>query len=451
MKRLLKGGRVVDPANGIDGQFDVLIEDDRIVQVDRDIPVEANRTTVVDVPAGCVVVPGLIDMHVHLREPGQEHKETVATGTAAAVAGGFTAVACMPNTDPVNDSAGITEYILKKAEEAALARVYPIGAVSRGSRGEQLADIAELRAAGCVAISDDGRPVATALLMRRALEYANMFGMPVIDHCEDPSLKGDGVAHEGYHASLLGLRGIPAAAESIMVQRDVELARLTGGCVHIAHMSVQESLEAVRVGKAQGSHVTCEVTPHHFTLTDESLAVPVSYDTNVKMNPPLRGMADRDALLKGLADGSIDAIATDHAPHHYDEKKVEFDRAPFGIVGLETCVPIAFDRLVHSGLIGISRLVELLSVNPARILRVPGGALTPGVLADLTILVPELATTIAAHRLRTKSKNMPFEGWQLRGGVAATLVGGRLVYSNPDVKQLRLDALALEQSPRVLK
>jgi dihydroorotase len=287
--------------------------------------------------------------------------------------------------------------------------------------------------------------------MRRALEYANMFGMPVIDHCEDPSLKGDGVAHEGYHASLLGLRGIPAAAESIMVQRDVELARLTGGRVHIAHMSVQESLEAVRVGKAQGSHVTCEVTPHHFTLTDESLAVPVSYDTNVKMNPPLRAVADRDALLKGLADGSIDAIATDHAPHHYDEKKVEFDRAPFGIVGLETCVPLAFDRLVHSGLIGISRLVELLSVNPARILRVPGGALTPGMPADLTILVPELATTIAAHRLRTKSKNMPFEGWQLRGGVAATLVGGRLVYSNPDVKQLRLDALALEQSPRVLK
>jgi dihydroorotase len=451
MKRLLKGGRVVDPANLIDGQYDVLIEDDRIVQVDRDIPVDATGATVVDVPAGCVVVPGLIDMHVHLREPGQEHKETVATGTAAAVAGGFTAVACMPNTDPVNDSAGITEYILKKAKEAALARVYPIGAVSRGSHGEHLADIAELRAAGCVAISDDGRPVATALLMRRALEYATMFGMPVIDHCEDPSLKGDGVAHEGYHASLLGLRGIPAAAESIMVQRDIELARLTGGCVHIAHMSVQESLEAVRVGKAQGSHVTCEVTPHHFTLTDESLAVPMSYDTNVKMNPPLRGMADRDALLKGLADGSIDAIATDHAPHHYDEKKVEFDRAPFGIVGLETCVPLAFDRLVHSGLVGISRLIELLSVNPARILRVPGGALTPGMRADITILVPELATTIAAHRLRAKSKNMPFEGWQLRGGVAATLVGGRLVYSNPDVKQLRLDVLASEPSQRVLK
>jgi dihydroorotase len=440
MKRLLKGGRVVDPAHGLDGQYDVLIEDDRIARLDRAIPI-GGETTVIDVPAGCVVVPGLIDMHVHLREPGQEHKETVATGTAAAVAGGFTAVACMPNTDPVNDSAGITEYILKKAAEAGLARVYPIGAVSRGSRGEQLADIAELRAAGCVAISDDGRPVATALLMRRALEYASMFGMPVIDHCEDPSLKGDGVAHEGYHASLLGLRGIPAAAESIMVQRDIELARLTGGRVHIAHMSVQESLEAVRVGKAQGSHVTCEVTPHHLTLTDESLAVPMSYDTNVKMNPPLRGIADRDALLKGLADGSIDAIATDHAPHHYDEKKVEFDRAPFGIVGLETCVSLAFDRLVHAGLIGISRLVELLSTNPARILQVPGGSLAPGMPADVTILAPDLSVTVAAHRLRSKSKNMPFEGWQLRGGVAATLVGGRLVYANPDMKQLGEEAI----------
>jgi dihydroorotase len=443
MKRLLKGGRVVDPLSGIDGQYDLLIEEDRIARLDRDLPADAVETEVIDIPAGCIVVPGLIDMHVHLREPGQEHKETIATGTAAAVAGGFTAVACMPNTDPVNDYAGITEFILKKAAESGLARVYPIGAVSRGSRGEQLADIAELRAAGCVAISDDGRPVATALLMRRALEYASMFGMPVIDHCEDPSLKGDGVAHEGYHASLLGLRGIPAAAESIMVQRDIELARLTGGRVHIAHLSVHQSLEAVRAGKAQGSNVTCEVTPHHFTLTDESLAAPLSYDTNVKMNPPLRGIADRDALLKGLADGSIDAIASDHAPHHYDEKKVEFDRAPFGIVGLESCVPLAFDRLVHSGLIGIPRLVELLSTSPARILNVPGGSLRPGMPADITILAPDLEVTITASRLRTKSKNTPFEGWRLRGGVAATLVGGRIVYANPDIEQLGFDGLRL--------
>ena len=437
MKRLLKGGRVVDPVAGLDGLYDIVIENGRIAQVDRNIPTNQGDLTIVDVPAECVVVPGLIDMHVHLREPGQEHKETVATGTAAAVAGGFTAVACMPNTDPVNDSAGVTEYILKKAAEAALARVYPIGAVSRGSRGEQLADIAELRAAGCVAISDDGRPVATALLMRRALEYATMFHMPVIDHCEDPSLKGDGVAHEGYQASLLGLRGIPAAAESVMVQRDIALAEFTGGHVHIAHMSVTGSLHAVRAGKTRGARVTCEVTPHHFSLTDESLATPISYDTNVKMNPPLRETADRDALLQGLADGSIDAIATDHAPHHYDEKKVEFDHAPFGIVGLETCVALAFDRLVHTGLIRIARLIELLSVNPARILGVPGGSLAVGAPADITILAPDLIVNVGASRLRSKSKNMPFDGWQLRGGVAATIVGGRIVYANPDAPAAR--------------
>lgn len=436
MKRLLKGGRVVDPATGLDGAYDILIDGDRIARVEKNIPVDG-PITVVDVPADCVIAPGLIDMHVHLREPGQEHKETVATGTAAAVAGGFTAVACMPNTDPVNDSAGVTEYILKKAAQAGLARVYPIGAVSRGSRGEQLADIAELRAAGCVALSDDGRPVATAVLMRRALEYASMFAMPVIDHCEDQSLKNDGVAHEGYQASLLGLRGIPSAAESIMVHRDITLADLTGGHLHIAHLSVRGSLDAVRIAKGRGIRVTCEVTPHHFTLTDEWLAAPVSYDTNVKMNPPLRESADRDALLQGLADGSVDAIATDHAPHHYDEKKVEFDLAPFGIVGLESCVPLAFDRLVHTGLIRVGRLIELLSTNPARILRVPGGSLAVGVPADMTILAPDLTVTLNAARLRSKSNNTPFDGWKLRGGVAATIVGGRIVYANPDVPTAR--------------
>jgi dihydroorotase len=437
MTLLLKGGRVVDPATALDGVYDVLIQGDRIARVDRQIPIDSADVTVIDVPAGCIVAPGLIDMHVHLREPGQEHKETVATGAAAAVAGGFTAVACMPNTDPVNDSAGVTEYILKKAAEAGLARVYPIGAVSRGSHGEHLANIEELRAAGCVAISDDGRPVATAVLMRRALEYASMFGMPVIDHCEDQSLKHDGVAHEGYQASLLGLRGIPSAAESIMVQRDITLAELTGGHAHVAHMSVRGSLDAVRIGKARGIRVTCEVTPHHFTLTDESLAAPLSYDTNVKMNPPLRESADRDALLQGLVDGSVDAIATDHAPHHYDEKRVEFDRAPFGIVGLESCVSLAFDRLVHTGLIRVGRLIELLSTNPARILGVPGGSLAAGAPADLTILAPDLAVTLTAARLRSKSKNTPFDGWKFRGGVAATIVGGRIVYANPDVPVAR--------------
>lgn len=429
MKLLLKGGRVVDPARGVDGTFDVVIEDGAIARVDRDLPVDGAR--VVEIPRGCVVCPGFIDMHVHLREPGQEHKETVASGTASAVAGGFTAVACMPNTDPINDHAGITEFILQKAAQANLARVYPIGAVSRGSQGALLADIAELRAAGCVAISDDGRPVATALLMRRALEYAGMFGMPVIDHCEDPSLKADGVAHEGYHASLLGLRGIPAAAEELMVERDVTLADLTGSSVHIAHMSVRGSLRAVRAGKARGVRVTCEVTPHHVTLTDEALA---GYDTNFKMNPPLREAADRDAMIEGLADGSIDALATDHAPHHYDEKRVEFDRAPFGVVGLETAVPLALDRLVHQGIISLGRLVELLSVNPARILGVPGGTLAPGAAADVTILAPDLQVTVKATALRSKSKNTPFDGWQLRGGVAATIVGGRLVFENEELK-----------------
>jgi len=431
MKKLLKGGRVVDPANGIDGVRDVLIDGDRIGRVGTDLP--ADGATVVEIPAGLVICPGFIDMHVHLREPGQEHKETIATGTASAVAGGFTAVACMPNTTPVNDDANVTTYILDKAKEANLARVYPIGAVSRGSKGELLADIAELKKAGCVAITDDGHPVATALLLRRALEYAGMFGMVVIEHCEDQSLKGDGVAHEGFHASSLGLRGIPGAAEALHVERGALLAELTGSAFHVAHMSARASLRSARKAKEAGIRLTCEVCPHHFTLTDEQLGSPIPYDTNTKMNPPLREEADRDAMLAGIADGTVDAIATDHAPHHYDEKKVEFDRAPFGIVGLETAIPLALDRLIHSGLIRLPRLVELLSVNPARILGVTGGALSEGAPADITILAPDLKVRIDASRLRSKSKNTPFDGWQLRGGVAATLVGGRTVFRNEDV------------------
>ncbi|MEP6593856.1 MAG: dihydroorotase, partial [Acidobacteriota bacterium] len=403
MKLLLKGGRVIDPVNGRDGAFDVLVEDGRIGRVGRDLPVEGAE--VFELKRGWIVSPGLIDIHVHLREPGQEHKETVATGTRSAVAGGFTAVACMPNTDPVNDHAGITQFILKKAAEAGLARVYPIGAVSIGSAGEQLAELGEQKAAGCVAFTDDGRPVATALLMRRALEYAGMLGVPVIDHCEDPSLKADGVAHEGYFASQLGLRGIPGEAESIMVERDVSLAELAQAHVHIAHMSARQSLRAVRAGKERGVRVTCEVSPHHFTLTDEALDGPVKYDTNLKMNPPLREAADRDAMLEGIADGSVDVIATDHAPHHADEKMVEFDRAPFGIVGLETAVSIVFDRLVHSGRIPVRRMIELLSVNPAAVMHLPGGALTEGAAADITILDPDAAVTIRAAGLQSKSRN----------------------------------------------
>jgi dihydroorotase len=431
MKKLLKGGRVVDPANGVDGVRDLLIDGERIARVGRDLP--ADGAEVVEIPSGLVVCPGLIDMHVHLREPGQEHKETVATGTAAAVAGGFTAVACMPNTSPVNDNANVTALILSRAADANLARVYPIGAVSKGSRGELLADIAELKQAGCVAITDDGHPVATALLLRRALEYAGMFGMPVIEHCEDPTLKGDGVAHEGFHASSLGLRGIPGAAEALGVERGLLLCELTGSPFHVAHMSARASIRAVRKGKEAGIRVTCEVAPHHFTLTDEALTAPVPYDTNTKMNPPLREVADRDAMLAGIADGTVDVIATDHAPHHYDEKQVEFDRAPFGIIGLETAVPLTLDRLLHAGLVRLPRIVELLSVNPARILRLPGGTLSEGAPADITILAPDLHVRVDAKRMRSRSKNTPFDGWQLRGGVAATVVGGRVLYSNEQV------------------
>jgi dihydroorotase len=429
MSVIIKGGRVVDPASDRDGAFDVYIDGDRIVRVGRDLPVNGAR--VVEIPGSWIVAPGLIDVHVHLREPGQEHKETIASGTAAAVAGGFTAVACMPNTEPVNDHAGITQFILKKAAEASLARVYPIGAVSLGSKGEQLAELGEQKAAGCVAFSDDGRPVATALLMRRALEYAGMIGAPIVDHCEDASLKGDGVAHEGYYASALGLRGIPGVAESLMVERDISLAGLTGSHVHIAHMSARESLRAVRAGKERGVRVTCEVTPHHFTLTDELLDGPVKYDTNLKMNPPLRDRADRDAMVEGLADGTIDVIATDHAPHHADEKMVEFDRAPFGIVGLETAVSLVFDRLVHGGRVSVRRAIELLSSNAAAVMKIPGGTLGEGTVADLTIIDPDRTVTIDAAGLKSRSKNTPFHGWTLRGGVMTTIVGGRLVHEHP--------------------
>ncbi|MEI6668310.1 MAG: dihydroorotase [Acidobacteriota bacterium] len=436
MKLLLRGARLVDPASGVDGIRDVLVDGDRIALVAASIPAEAAAgARIVELGPALVVVPGLIDMHVHLREPGYEHKETVATGTASAVAGGFTAVACMPNTNPVNDNASVTRFILKQAAAADLARVYPIGAVSHGSNGEHLAEIADMREAGCVAFSDDGRPVATAGLMRRALEYTGMFQMPIIDHCEDRSLAGDGVAHEGFHAAQLGLRGIPSAAEDVMVDRDIALAHATGGHVHLAHVSTAGAVRAVRDGKMRGARVTCEVTPHHFTLCDERLLAPLIYDTNLKMNPPLRGTIDREALLAGIKDGSIDVIATDHAPHHADDKRVEFDRASFGIVGLETAVSLALDRLVHAGVIGLGRLVELLSVNPARILKIPGGRLAPGDVADLTIVAPDLMVTIAAAGFRSRARNTPFDGWTLRGGVAATLVGGRVVYANVAVPQ----------------
>jgi dihydroorotase len=431
MRFLLKSVHLVDPAAGRDGRFDILVEHSRIARIGRDLPV--GDDPVIELPASFVVTPGLIDIHVHLREPGQEHKETVATGTASAVAGGFTAVACMPNTDPVNDNVAVTELIVKRAAEAALARVYPIGAVSIGQKGQQLTEIGDLCKAGCVAITDDGRPVQTALLMRRALEYASMFGIPVVDHCEDPSLKGDGVMHEGAAASRLGLRGIPGEAESIMVERDISMAEMTGGHFHVAHMSARQSLRAVRDGKARGVRVTTEVAPHHFLLTDQDIVERGGYDTNFKMNPPLRAAEDRAAMLDGLRDGSIDVIATDHAPHHADEKALEFDRAPFGIVGLETCVSLCLDRLVHAGHVSMARLVELLSANPARVFNLPGGTLAEGGAADITILAPDAPVTVRASEFRSKGRNTPFEGWTLTGAVAATIVGGRAVYVNEPV------------------
>ena len=431
MGQLFRNVHLVDPVAGRNSTFDLLIADGRVARVGRDLPVDG--ASVIDLPPSFVVVPGLIDMHVHFREPGQEHKETILTGSASAVAGGFTAVACMPNTEPVNDHASVTEFIVKRAAEANLSRVYPIGAVSIGSKGEALTEIGDLHAAGCVAISDDGRPVQTALLMRRALEYASMFDMPVIDHCEDPSLRGEGVAHEGAAAARLGLRGIPGIAESVMAERDISIAELTGGRVHIAHMSARQSLRAVRDGKARAVRVTAEVTPHHFVLTDGVLTERGGYDTNHKMNPPLREEADRAAMIEGLVDGSIDAIATDHAPHHPDEKALEFDNAPFGILGLETAVSLCLDRLVHRGVIGMNRLVELLSSGPARVLGVPGGTLAEGQPADVTILAPESEVTVTASAFRSKSRNTPFDGWTLKGAVAATIVGGRVVYVNESV------------------
>jgi dihydroorotase len=436
---VLRGGRVVDPANDVDGHVDVLIEESRIAGVGVDL-ILPEGVREVAVPDGCVVCPGLIDMHVHLREPGQEHKETVATGLAAAVAGGFTAVACMPNTEPANDEAGVTRLILERAADAGLARVYPIGAVSRGRAGEQLADLGELHEAGCVAVSDDGQPVASALLMRRALEYAGMFGMPVIDHCEDMSLADGGVAHEGFRSASLGLRGRPAVAEQILVERDIALACTTGAAVHIAHLSSRAAVAAVAAGKASGARVTCEVTPHHLALTDEELD---AYDTRYKVNPPLRETGDREALVEAVREGVIDVIATDHAPHHYDEKLVEFDEAPFGVVGLETAVSVCLDRLVHGGVISLGRMVELMSVNPARILDVSGGGLSVGAPADLTLLAPDLKVQVDSTTFRSLGRNSPFDGRSFKGGVAATFVDGRAVFVNAAVSgadQLQIGA-----------
>ena len=427
MNILIANGRVVDPSQDLDAKLDVLIEDGSITRVDRKIRAEVETIDA----TGLVVTPGFIDLHTHLREPGQEHKETIASGTRAAVAGGYTAVCAMANTVPPNDERAVTEMVVAEAARNGACRVYPIGAVSKGLKGEALAELADLHAAGCVGVSDDGKPVYNALLMRRALEYCAMLGIPVIAHEEDMNLSDGGVMHEGYFSTLLGLGGIPAVSEETMVARDVILAAMTGAHVHIAHLSTIGAAAAVRTARKAGVKVTCEVTPHHIALTDEAVQ---SFSTNLKMNPPLRSAAHRDAILAAIADGTVDAIATDHAPHHFDEKNVEFDLAPFGIIGLETAFAICHDRLVAGGVIKLPRLVDLFSCGPARIFNLPGGTLRPGSIGDVTVIDPE-GTSVVDRSFRSKASNSPFVGERLRGRVIATIVGGEVRYNTTSEEQ----------------
>jgi dihydroorotase len=423
MSLLIQNGRVVDPANSVDAVQDVLIDGDRIQRVGRGLtpPPEA---TVVDA-TGKVVCPGFIDIHVHLREPGLEYKETVATGTRAAAAGGFTAVCCMANTQPVNDNRSITDYILAKAATEGIVRVYPIGAVTRGLGGKELAELAELAEAGCVAFSDDGRCVMNAALYRRAMEYTLPFGAPVISHAEDHDLSHGTAMNEGVVSTELGLPGAPAAAEDVMVARDILLAELTGAHVHIAHVSTAGAVRLVRDAKARGVRVTAEVTPHHLLLTEEAVR---GFDSNTKMNPPLRTKRDVEVLLEALIDGTIDCIATDHAPHAASEKEGEYDLAAFGIVGLETAVALLLDRLVKPGALPLATLVARLSRDPARLLGLPGGSLATGAPADVTILDLEAGWTVDPARFQSRSRNSPFGGWAITGRPWKTIVGGRIVW-----------------------
>ncbi len=426
MKLLIKNGHLIDPAANENTGMNVLVEDGKVVawlRLSEDGPEDAE---VFDA-SGLLVAPGFIDLHVHLREPGQEHKETIASGCSAAVAGGWTSICPMPNTKPINDNAAITRYMIEQAEHSGLANVFPIGAITKSSDGVELAEMAEMKSAGAVAVSDDGRPVPSAGMMRRAMQYARDHNLPVIDHCEDKSLSAGGVMHEGRVSLLLGLKGMPALAEDIDAVRDLLLARETGAHIHIAHVSTRGTIEAIRQAKKEGVNVTCEVAPHHFTLTDKAVE---GYDTNTKMAPPLRSQDHLEAILEAIADGTIDAIATDHAPHHADEKALEYDRAPFGITGLETGVGLAFNELVHKGIIGLERLVELCSANPAKIFGLAGrGTLAPGSVADITVLDPELKWTYDLAVTRSKSRNSPFGGWEFVGAPVATFVAGKHVYS----------------------
>jgi dihydroorotase len=420
---LIRGGRVIDPARGADGVADVYLQDGKVAGVGRSLGSPDDALTID--ASGKVVSPGLIDLHVHLREPGQEDLETVASGSMAAAAGGFSAVCAMPNTDPVTDNQAAVGFIVSQAQRAGKARVYPIGAISLGQKGQQLAEFGELLGAGAVAVSDDGKPVVSSHLMRTALEYARTFGIPVADHCEDPTLSAGGAMHEGIVSTRLGLKGIPSAAEEIMVARDILLAEHTGGHVHLCHMSTRGSVELIRRAKENGIRVTAEACPHHFTLTHEQCE---GYNTNAKMNPPLREPEDREAIRQGLRDGTIDAICTDHAPHHYDAKEREFDDAPNGIIGLETAFGLAVTELVGTGVLSLCDLINRMSTAPARIFNLPGGSLAPGAPADVTISDPAAEWTVDPGRFFSRSRNTPFGGRRLTGRAELTIVRGQVAY-----------------------
>lgn len=425
MQLILRQGRIVDPSQKLNRVADLGIDDGCVVEISPRIRKKGRKE--IDL-RGFLVFPGFVDMHVHLREPGREDSETVETGVNAAARGGFTAVACMPNTQPVNDSEAVTAFILDRAREAGKIAVHPIGAITKGSQGKDLAEIGEMHRAGIVAVSDDGHPVQDSQVMRRAMEYAHLFGLPVIDHCEDKDLSAGGVMHEGYYSTLLGLRGINPAAEELHILRDAILSRQTGARVHVAHVSTRRSLEAiVRARREDKISITCEATPHHLLLTDAQVS---SYDTNTKINPPLRPRDDVAALVKGIASGDVDVIASDHAPHNINDKMLEFDRAPFGVVGLETAVSLIYDRFVRTGTITLERFVQLFSSNPARILKLERkGDLAKGSWADITVLNPELKHEVRSAEFLSRSRNTPFEGWKLEGGPVMTIVKGRVVWS----------------------
>jgi len=425
VKLLIKNGRVVDPSSGLDKTIDVLIDKGKIAAVKPNI--RASGSKIIDA-SRLVVAPGFIDMHVHLREPGQEEKETLSTGALAAARGGFTSIACMPNTEPVNDNRGVTEYILSEAKKKAVVNIFPVASITRRQLGEELTDMGDLSDAGAVAFSDDGFPVQNAQVMRRALEYSKILDTVIIDHCEDKNLSAEGVMHEGYHSYLFGLKGIPSSSEEIMVSRDIILAQRAGSPIHIAHLSTKGAVDLVRDAKRKKIKVTAEVTPHHLFLTDSSLE---NYDTSYKVNPPLRSKEDAQALIRAVKDGIIDAIATDHAPHTVDEKSVEFDKAPFGINGLETAVSLCLDKLVNAKVISLNKFIEMISLNPALILGLENkGRIQVGADADLTVLNLRQEIVVDINTFKSKGRNNPFHGWKLKGAPEMTIVGGKVVYSS---------------------